>query len=32
MDAGGSMGIKPKGEGSGSSLLSGRLFFHDNYI
>ena len=32
MDAGGSRGIKPKGEVRGSSLPSGRLFFHDNHI
>ena len=31
MDAGGSRGIKPKGEEPGSGLPSGRLFFRDNY-
>ncbi len=32
MDAGGSRGIKPKGEEPGSGLPLGRLFFRDNYI
>ena len=32
MDAGGSRGIKPKGEEPGSGLPSWRLFFRDNYI
>ena len=29
MDAGGSRGIKPKGEEPGSGLPSGRLFFRE---